>query len=270
MKKELTITLATLLLSTSILGSVVAVAAEGGPGAVEGKPAVRNTIGQIIFKSDDGTGTTPPVHPVDPIDPENPIDPVDPIDPEKPVEPGTSGPLSLDFASSFNFGEQLIVPTDMTYYAAPQLAKDPANPGKFIERPLYAQVTDSRGTEAGWNLSVKQEKQFQAATDNRELNGAKIVFTNGQVNTVSESKNPSTVTANLELVPGATQVLVEAAVKEGVGTTVYLLGDEKSMKESVMLNIPGKTTKIKDTYKTSLTWILSVLPGNGEEPDPEQ
>lgn len=262
MKKNLTMTLVTTLFSTVILGGLVSVAAETG--SEPGKPAKRNTIGQIIFKSDDGTGTLPPVNPVDPIDPEKPIDPVDPIDPEKPVEPGTNGPLSLDFASSFNFGEQLIVPTDMTYFAKPQLAKDPANPAAYIERPSYAQITDSRGTEAGWNLSIKQEAQFKADSDNRELNGAQLVFVNGTVNSVSESPKPSTVSKTVELQLGETQTLMQAAEKEGVGTSIYHLGDESTMSESVMLKVPGKSTKIKDTYKTSLTWILSTLPGDGE------
>jgi hypothetical protein len=36
-----------------------------------------------------------------------PVDPVDPTDPNGP-EPGTPGPLSIDYASSFDFGTQKI------------------------------------------------------------------------------------------------------------------------------------------------------------------
>ena len=39
------------------------------------------------------------------------------------------------------------------------------------EGPNYVQVTDNRGTEAGWSLKVKQEGQFKS-TSGKELTGA--------------------------------------------------------------------------------------------------
>lgn len=51
----------------------------------------------------------PNVDPTEPVDPENPdpekpVKPIDPTDPEGP-NPGTQGPLSIDYASSFDFGK---------------------------------------------------------------------------------------------------------------------------------------------------------------------
>src|SRR6476469_76671 len=44
-----------------------------------------------------------------------------PVDPEDPgPNPGTPGPLSIDYASSFEFGEHKITSATETYYAAPQ------------------------------------------------------------------------------------------------------------------------------------------------------
>ena len=46
---------------------------------------------------------------------------------------------------------------------------------KSKEGPNYVQVTDNRGTEAGWSLKVKQEGQFKS-TSGKELTGAAITF----------------------------------------------------------------------------------------------
>lgn len=66
------------------------------------------------------------------------------------------------------------------------------------EGPNYVQVTDNRGTEAGWSLKVKQEGQFKS-TSGKELTGAAITFKNGNVVTASDSgkpTGPATITLN--------------------------------------------------------------------------
>ncbi|MPN38891.1 hypothetical protein SDC9_186416 [bioreactor metagenome] len=49
---------------------------------------------------------TVPVDPENP-DPEKPVNPIDPTDPNGP-NPGTQGPLSIDYASSLDFGKNRI------------------------------------------------------------------------------------------------------------------------------------------------------------------
>lgn len=66
----------------------------------------------------------PNVDPTDPVDPENPdpekpVKPIDPTDPEGP-NPGTQGPLSIDYASSFDFGKNRISNKDQVYFARAQ------------------------------------------------------------------------------------------------------------------------------------------------------
>ncbi len=105
-------TVGTLLFSTIVISGVGSVSAAPGP-----IPANRDTNAQVKFIEDESP--TDPTDPTDP-DPEKPVDPVDPTDPEKPVDPGTNGPLSLDYASSLDFGEQLISTKNQTYFAKPQ------------------------------------------------------------------------------------------------------------------------------------------------------
>ncbi|MGO2266997.1 WxL domain-containing protein [Vagococcus salmoninarum] len=254
MKKKAIIN--SLLLSSLIIGSTQVLAA---PGDVETKE--RKTEGVITFEPNDE-----PIGPTDPINPGEPGQPIDPEDPEKPVEPGTPGPLSLDFASSFNFGKQKITSENKVYMAKPQAFK--VEDGSIEERPLYAQVTDGRGELKGWSLSLKQNGQFKGKINKKELNGAEIKFVNGQTSTEMESGSPSTVSKNVELVAtgSAASLLMEAKAGEAAGTHIYHLGDLKTMSESVQLHVPGKATKLKDTYETTLTWQLSTLPANGEGP----
>ena len=66
----------------------------------------------------------PNVDPTEPVDPENPdpekpVKPIDPTDPEGP-NPGTQGPLSIDYASSFDFGKNRISNKDQVYFARAQ------------------------------------------------------------------------------------------------------------------------------------------------------
>lgn len=242
-------------LKLAILGAVLSSSILLGSSVFAEEVGTRDTGAQIIFEVN-----TDPVNPVDPIDPEVPVDPVDPIDPEVPVDPGTNGPLSLDYASSLNFGKQKITSIDKTYFAQPQTVK--YEDGKEGIVPLYAQVTDNRGTLKGWSLSVKQNSQFKAGE--KELTGAKIEFINGQISTVSESPVPSIVKTSFDLTSngnGESTNIMAAAVEEGAGTFVYRFGDDKTKAESVKLSVPGKTTKMKDVaYKTTLTWTLNDVP----------
>lgn len=239
-------------LTLSLLAGPVVLAADG---ASEGKPAEYGTEGKIVFEE-----STEPVNPVDPLDPTKPVDPVNPIDPEKPVTPGTGGPLSLDYASSFNFGTQQIIAEDKNYAANVQVVKDQTDDKTESNRPLYAQVTDNRGGAQGWTLSVKQTSQFM--TEGKvELEGAEIIFNNGAVSTMADKNQAVAVAGKIVLpVNGETTKVMSAKAGQGAGTSVYRLGDEAQMAEAVQLHVPGKTTKNKEAYTTSLTWVLSTVP----------
>ncbi|XYQ01934.1 WxL domain-containing protein [Bacillus safensis] len=199
---------------------------------------------------------TPPVDPSNP-DPENPVTPIDPTNPNGP-NPGTAGPLSIDYASSLHFGENKISTKNEVYYAKAQAFTGGS------EGPNYVQVTDNRGTETGWSLQVKQNGQF-VSTSGHELSGAKITFTQAQINTISTSPKPSQLKDTFSLTPdgtGATEQVVSAVNGEGAGTYVYAFGTDETKSESISLEVPGSTTKLSEAYKTSFTWTLTDVPAN--------
>ncbi|MCI1904270.1 MAG: WxL domain-containing protein [Enterococcaceae bacterium] len=196
---------------------------------------------------------------VDPQDPSRPVKPIDPENPTKPITPGTQGPLSIDFASNFYFGKQEITSETKTYNAAAQKYLDSA--GKEQTGPNFVQVSDNRGTETGWKLLLKQEKQF-TSTNGKELIGAQVSLENGRVVTNSKSKAPAGETA-ITVAVGADQKVMNAKTGSGAGT--YLLdwgNDEKDGATSVHLTVPGSTTKYAEKYSTTFTWKLTDAPDN--------
>ncbi|WFA03820.1 WxL domain-containing protein [Bacillus sp. HSf4] len=229
------------------VGSISAFAADGGEYESKG-----------IIEFTPFTGITPPV------DPENPGEEVEPEGPggETP-EPGTNGPLSIDFASSLDFGTQEISSQDQTYYAAAQKV---TKNGKSIAVPNYVQVSDNRGTETGWGLSVTQNTEFTSTTDSdHTLAGTEIVISNIEAVTASESESP---TVNTEIIldgAGVTSNVMTAANGQGAGTHLANFGDDTTKAESVALNIPGKITKYAEAYETTLTWTLTDTVANGNE-----
>lgn len=253
-----------LILSTLAVGSILTL---GGNTlkATAAEVAKRDTNGTVKFQP-----STKPISPVNPWEPETPVVPVDPTNPDKEVEPGSAGPLSLDYATALNFGENEISTETITYNASAQLIHIDET-DKYVSP--YAQVTDNRGTLEGWQLSVKQNGQFKASSNASELKGAEISFKNGYLDTISVS-DPGTIKSSFELDPkGDSQLVVDSKKSQAAGTWVAVFGDDKSIKDegnrkvsdSVQLTVPGKSEKLKDTYNTTLTWMLNKAPENTED-----
>lgn len=256
-------------LSTALLASgVVGLNAEAASGALaeDGK---YGTTGDVEFKASEETEK--PVHPTDP-DPENPVLPVDPTDPEKPVGPGTAGPLSIDYISSFQFGEQEIATTDKVYYSEPQTylnADGDIDESKTSEN--YIQVTDKRGTSAGWALKVEQVKPFTAAdasTANPTLDGVTLKMNAGTANSLSDSAAPVAKTISIDGV-GSPQTILNAGAKSGTGTWTSTFGEYTAGEEykGVELHIPGKVQTDAVKYQTELKWAMEATPDNAFTPD---
>lgn len=269
MKKVL---LSSVVLLSVVAAANVAAAADGG---------VYTSQGAITF--------TPSTGKTDPEDPNKPGEPVGPeIDPEEwpegPKEPpvGTDGPLSIDFASFFYFGEQEITTQSKVYDTGVQkYVKKVNDKGEWVEDPEakategpnYVQVTDNRGTEAGWTLKVKQDKQF-TSKNNHVLSGATVGFKNGHVVTASKSAKPtSTGIFTLDFDGtneggSAESIVMEAKAGQGGGTYLNNFGTwndteatpgifEGTAKKSVQLSVPGSTTKYAERYTTDFVWTLS-------------
>lgn len=234
MKKSF-ITMGIVILSSIIL-PITAVAAE------------YTSNGAITFGTDND-----PTKPVDPTDPEKPVDPVDSTDPTGP-NPGTAGPLSIDFASSFQFGNQKITSETMDYYAKLQeFTSSSAGPN-------YVQVTDKRGTQEGWSLSVVQQGQFKTA-QNEVLEGASLSISSGTAISVTDKQYAPTVVEHHTFVPNSEMNLVNAPAGKGMGTWIYRFGaDASEGATAVKLNIPGRSVKLAKEYRTTLTWYLKNVP----------
>lgn len=252
--------IATLLTTTGAATIVTAHAAEGEDGAEY------SSNGVVKF--------VPNTNGTDPLDPEDPnegAEPEDPTDPNGPNE-GTPGPLSIDFASSLDFGVNKISSNDETYYANPQTYSD-----KDKVTANYVQVSDNRGSSAGWSLKVKQEQQFtNADAKYSELKGAAITINDSKAVSNSEGVEAPTTQASIVLEPGTAVSVMDAAKDAGDGTWISSFGnvekvaveqEDGSTKDidkntSVQLDVPGSTPKSAVEYRASLTWILSEVEGN--------
>ncbi|MFJ8518034.1 WxL domain-containing protein [Lysinibacillus xylanilyticus] len=252
---------ATTMLTGFVLGGSVTAHAD------EPESKSYNSNAMIQFEAGSDV-ITPPTNPTDPGEKDKDtgeiVDPGPTLPGGEVPEEGTPGPLSIDYASSLNFGTQKITSTDQFYKAAPQQFSNRTKP----EGPNYVQVTDGRGSDAGWTLQVKQESQFKSTKD-KVLTGAEIRFTNGQVNTASASPKPSIVKPSFALTikedgTGAAQTIMSAKTDEGSGTYVLAFGDDDKAGDSIELFVPGSTTKYADKYATSITWTLTDVPGIDE------
>lgn len=246
MKKTVCTALATTVLLSGFAFDVHRVLAEG-PVEVDG--GSMKSVGTISYVIDDA-----PVNPLDPLDPdpEKPITPTDPEDHGKP----TPGPLSIDYISNLRFGEQKTTGMDMTYYA--QLDNIIAADGTKINRPNFVQVTDKRGSNTGWRLSVTQDSQFKSGED--ELAGAVLKLDHASLSTPDDGIEP-TANQGISLTPGVSSDILNAKENQGTGTWLNRYGvDEEEGKSSVSLSVPGKTKKVQGEYKTSLTWTLTDTP----------
>ena len=234
--------------------------------------------------------------------PEQPLDPEEgelvPEGPGGTVPGGKVGPLYLNYVPNLDFGTWEIG-GETEFYAAPQIWKD-SNSEENRLRANFAQVTDLRGTESGWSLSVSQdEKGFTSTegTSERTLEGTTINFMYGAVGSdMLEVENGAVVPSPKDakslipeeggiLTPGSSVKIMSA--DEGAGAGTWSLNFEKELKNhmekmeegpvnqdteekypdrattgAVKLTIPKKANKYAATYATTLTWNLEEVPSS--------
>lgn len=219
-----------------------------------------HSYGKVGFTM--GDGSTPPVNPNHP-DPNHPTKPQNP-DGTTPA-PGGSGPLTIDFASSLDFGTHKISNENQTYSASAQRYFD-----KSEVTPNFVQVTDSRGTLSGWALTVTETEQFTQVAGGPQkykiLDGSSLSFKKP----IAEAQNPKTPPTSSEvvhLVPGVETIVAKAIKGNGAGTWAIKWGEQNELTKdnlnpNVTLTVPGSTPKDAAAYTTTLKWTLSELPNN--------
>ncbi|EOV3185280.1 WxL domain-containing protein [Enterococcus faecalis] len=224
----------TSLLTTTILTSMV-----GGMSHVYAAEAGNTTTDATatIVAGDDNQDPTPPI-----------VDPTDPDD-----ETGQQGPLTLDYASHFEFGE--IKLSNQAIEKTPVNKIEDGNGGE-VAPTFGAQVTDTRGTGAGWNLTVGLSA-FKGTTDTtHELRGAQLELPAGTAvssdETAEETTKPTTQAVTLDAGASA-QSLFTAGENQGMGSWF-----DKLSADQIKLKAPS--AQYADSYKATLTWSLQDAP----------
>lgn len=233
------------------------------------------TQGDVGFEKDE-SGTTKPLDPEDP-NPEKPIIPVDPPTP-------TLGALRIDVTPFFHFGtNNKIVATKQNYYALFAKATK-TDETEISEIPNYLQVTDSRGGNKGFKVSVRTNGTFVSGTD--KIENTKITLKDFSVNSGSEIVDtalfPTVSATPVVISDNQSHDLLSAAVgqgygiwtmpmgsstektsgkgKDGTGTEGAVDATKAGRNPAVQLTIPAGQI-IKDNtatpYVTDLNWTIS-------------
>lgn len=227
----------TTLVSSALL--TVMTLASASMGAVHAATVTPATsTADVTFEANDDKTT-----PVDPTDPSKPVDPSKPTDPADTPNPGTGnmGPLSIDYVSNLKFGTQKI--KDSAYFSTN------TNP--------YIQITDKRGTGAGWVASAAIS-DFTGTKDSKPvtLAGAELTLNNGLVKTATTNAAVAPTT-DKKITLGKTNTAIMTAAKDaGQGTWLNVFGG----KEDVALSVPAGNITSGVTYNATITWTLGDTP----------
>lgn len=226
------------IISTAALGAILAVNAGINTVAaadVESKATIQAIAG------------TDPVAPVDPDQPEQPGT----VDPEDGNETNQSGPLQINYVSHLKFGNDIKI-TSKTVKAN---AKNTNTP--------YFQVSDLRGTGAGWSLNVSLG-DFKNTSGNKTIKGATISLINGEAVTSNETNENPAETKDVVLTAGETAAkpLMTAAAGNGRGTWVARYTNNTGTPENnkIVFEAPTNSIDANTQYEAVLTWQLSDRP----------
>ncbi|MGF9853135.1 WxL domain-containing protein [Bacillus paramobilis] len=193
----------------------------------------------IIFKA-----STKPTDPLDPIDPDNPNPPVDPADPGN-GGTGNEGPLTINYTSNIEFGEQEITSGTQVYNAKNE------NP--------YVQVSDNRGTGAGWKLSATASK-FTSADSSKVLKGAELSFKDGEVKTKGNNVSKKAVHHDVIFNNTDAKVLMDADVDGGRGTWIDVFSGEAGNNDKIQLKVLEGSADAGVDYTATINWELADAP----------
>ncbi|MED3687100.1 WxL domain-containing protein [Bacillus thuringiensis] len=184
---------------------------------------------RIIFKAN--TNPTPPVN-TDPTDPGN-------------GGTGNEGPLSIDYVSNIEFGEHEITSGTQIYNIQNE------NP--------YVQVSDNRGTGAGWKLSASASK-FTNTDGSKILKGAELSFKNGEVKTKENNVSEKAVHHDVTFNNTDAKVLMDADVDAGRGTWLDVFSGEAGNNDKIQLKVLEGSADAEVDYTATINWELADAP----------
>lgn len=202
-------------------------------------------MGALTVHADDLSGKSTAKIGLTKQDPDHPVGPIDPLDPDdnpssnQPT--GNTGDLRIDYISNIDFGTQMISGKTETYQATA--------PANMVE----AQISDLRGTGAGWNLQVNYDPaQSGFSSADQTLKGAELTLPVGQTKTVADSQSAAPATNEITVNDDAQNIM--SAVKDtGLGTWA----DEMTTSQ-VKLKVPSGN--LAGAYTATLVWTLTDAP----------
>lgn len=210
------------------------------------------------------------------------------IYPEKADGSFTNGSLRIEHVPAIRFGQQKIS-SKIEYYQVLWGSGTVGEDETKVKIPSFAQVTDERGIQSSWKLTVHQEKAFQNTKNEKNtLENTRIEIHEGQLFNTVEPDATVLVSGVLGLsdskpvdIPvgakgNALEVMAtkEAKTTDGSKTSIVFAsskdydndatfyGAEKQETLSIdhgglKLRTPGKDKKEKATYSANLIWTLT-------------
>ncbi|AYM01822.1 WxL domain-containing protein [Levilactobacillus yiduensis] len=235
-----------LLASALLLGTVAPVAANAA--TVTGTSGSTKT--QAAFTAPDSVTT--------PVDPNNP-------DTSSTGDNGGNGATTseggltfLYVTDSIDFGSAKAVTTKTQSLDVDTISTGSFTADKTINSNFVTELSDTRGSNAGWHVTVSSSPMVNAKdtdANTNTLKGATVDF-DGPT-TIKNSASADGISANTVSVPtetGAAQTIYQAAADNGAGQTSFQLAPT-----NIKLNNIGPNTNT-GTYNGSLTWTLDDAP----------
>lgn len=267
-------------LSATMLGTSIQVFADEEEPKPSKEARTVITDGEVRFSStgEDGEGEDTITNPPAP-GPDVTIPPVPGPD------GGNKGPLTIAYVPTMNFGSQIISNQDQQYSMLAEMQQKTGTTGETNKVPYvsFAEVQDTRGSNAGWDLRVRLS-DFTSSTQNNRLTGARITLRDPRIVYLgnNQANAPVSHANNFVLEPGTGSVSVMNAIAtKGAGSSSVVWGNQAALdqqfanplikdvrNDAIVLSVPGRTEKDATTYKSTLTWDLTALPGNNE-PNPD-
>lgn len=249
-----------LMTSALLLGAMAPIAASAADTPAEGENRDGSTTATASF-----TAPTTPTTPVDPTDPNKPVEPKPGGDNNGANPDGGSG-LSLIWApANLNFGSHTLSVTSDEQYDATEGNDAGATATSLMPKAdgtasafTGTQVSDTRGTNAGWKLNVSSSA-LKLEDKSATIEGASITLPAGTlrssgdagVNTTANADNGAVGLGGQIQTNGTAVTVLSAAEGKGAGITVQQMNPA-----DVFLNVNANTVQ-SGTYTGTLNWTLT-------------